>query len=99
MRIQQVTKSDGVRERCIAGVGATPVLRTFRVGSAALVAPTPVLPAIQKYRVQIQDTSAPDTKRINSIATEDSPTIPTSSTGEHHEQTETRTRRQQDSAR
>ena len=48
MRIQQVTKRDGVRERYIAGVGATPVLRTYRVSSAALVAPTPALPAIQK---------------------------------------------------
>jgi hypothetical protein len=41
MRIQQVTQKDGVKGRCVPGVGATPVLRTSRVGSAALVAPTP----------------------------------------------------------
>ncbi len=41
MRIQQVTRKDGVKGRYVPGVGATQVLRTFRVGSAALVAPTP----------------------------------------------------------
>ena len=30
------------------GVGATPVLRTSRIGSAALVAPTPATSTIQK---------------------------------------------------
>jgi len=32
---------DGVRERYVLGVGATPLLRSYRVGSAALVAPAP----------------------------------------------------------
>jgi hypothetical protein len=41
MQIQQVTREGGVKRRYVPGVGATPVLRTSRVGSAALVAPTP----------------------------------------------------------
>ena len=38
----------GVRERCVAEAGATPVLRTSRVGCAALVAPASALAHIQK---------------------------------------------------
>ncbi len=41
MRVQRVRQVDGVRKGCVPGAGATPVLRTSRVGSAALVAPTP----------------------------------------------------------
>lgn len=41
MQTQRVTRVGGVRERYVPGVGATPALRTCRVGSAALVAPTP----------------------------------------------------------
>ena len=41
MRIQRVTRMGGVREECVPGAGATPVLRTFRAGLAALVAPAP----------------------------------------------------------
>lgn len=43
MRIQRVTQMAGVTEKCVPGAGATPVLRTSRVGSAALVAPAPGL--------------------------------------------------------
>jgi hypothetical protein len=57
MRIQRVTRAGGVREECVPGAGATPVLRTFRVGSAALVAPAPCTPGIQKI-------SGADTGRI-----------------------------------
>jgi len=41
MKNQKPAQIDGVTERYVPGVGATPVLRTFRVGYAALVAPTP----------------------------------------------------------
>jgi len=41
MQIQQLASKCGVMKKCMPGVGATPVLRTSRVGSAALVAPTP----------------------------------------------------------
>jgi hypothetical protein len=41
MKNQKLAQIDGVTERYVPGVGATPVLRTFRVGYAALVAPTP----------------------------------------------------------
>ena len=41
MRIQRVTRRDGVKGRYVPGVGATPGLQPSRVGSAALVAPTP----------------------------------------------------------
>lgn len=64
MRIQQVRRVDGVREGCVPGAGATPVLRTYRVGSAALVAPAPGAVHIQKISTQIPDASAPDTRRI-----------------------------------
>jgi len=57
MRIQRVTRADGVREECVPGAGATPVLRTSRVGSAALVAPAPCIPGIQNI-------SGVDTERI-----------------------------------
>ena len=48
MMLQRVARTGGVRKRCRRGVGATPVLRTSRVGSAALVAPTPRTLPIQK---------------------------------------------------
>ena len=48
MRVQRVTRVDGVKGRYVAGVGATPVRCTYRVGSAALVAPTPGTPGIWK---------------------------------------------------
>jgi hypothetical protein len=57
MRIQRVTRMDGVREECVPGAGATPVLRTSRVGSAALVAPAPYTPSIQNI-------AGADTRRI-----------------------------------
>lgn len=41
MQIQRITRKDGVKRRRVPGVGATPVRCTCRVGSAALVAPTP----------------------------------------------------------
>ncbi len=47
----------GVTDRGVAGVGATPVRCTYRVGFAALVAPTPATPSIQQI-------SSADTKRI-----------------------------------
>ena len=48
MRIQRVTRTSGVKEECVPGAGATPVLRTSRVGSAALVAPAPCFKGIQQ---------------------------------------------------
>jgi hypothetical protein len=48
MRFQLVPRIGGVRDRYAPGVGATPVLRTSRVGSAALVAPTSRTPHIQR---------------------------------------------------
>jgi hypothetical protein len=57
MRIQRVTRAGGVREECVPGAGATPVLRTSRVGFAALVAPAPGTPSIQNI-------SGADTKCI-----------------------------------
>ncbi len=47
MRIQTATTTSRVMERYVPGAGATPVLRTSRVGSAALVAPAPDTIAIQ----------------------------------------------------
>lgn len=66
MKNQKSAQVGGVRERCVPGAGATPVLRTSRVGSAALVAPAPGTPGIQKYLAQIPDASAADTNRIGS---------------------------------
>jgi hypothetical protein len=41
MQRERVRRMAGVTVRCMPGAGATPVLRTSRVGSAALVAPAP----------------------------------------------------------
>jgi hypothetical protein len=41
MKDQETTQIGGVRERYVAGAGATPGYRPCRVGSAALVAPAP----------------------------------------------------------
>lgn len=41
MKNQPSTQIAGVREKCMPGVGATPVRCTYRVGCAALVTPTP----------------------------------------------------------
>ena len=57
MKNQQPIQIAGVKERCVVGVGATPVRCTCRVGSAALVAPTPATSTIQKI-------SGTDTERI-----------------------------------
>lgn len=57
MRNQKLVQIGGVRERYVPGAGATPVLRTSRVGSTALVAPAPGTPSIQKM-------SGADTGRI-----------------------------------
>ena len=43
MQRQRITQIHGVRERRVAEAGATAVLRTYRVGSAALVAPASAL--------------------------------------------------------
>ena len=48
MNNQKPVQIDGVRERYVPGAGATPVLRTSRVGFAALVAPAPDTPRIRK---------------------------------------------------
>jgi hypothetical protein len=48
MKNQQPTQIAGVRERYVPGVGATHPSGGFRVGYAALVAPTPGTPGIQK---------------------------------------------------
>jgi hypothetical protein len=60
MRIQQVRRVDGVREGCVPGAGATPVRCTSRIGSAALVAPTPGTSSIQNI-------SGADTERIRAV--------------------------------
>ncbi len=44
MQGQRVTRIDEVRESVCVGWERPPVLRTYRVGSAALVAPTPRTP-------------------------------------------------------
>lgn len=56
MKNQPSTQIAGVREKCMPGVGATPVRRTCRVGFAALVAPTPGLAGIR--RIFDTDTSS-----------------------------------------
>ena len=58
MKNQKAAQIGGVRERYVRGAGATPVLRTSRVGSAALVAPAP-------GTTGIQHSSATDTKPID----------------------------------
>lgn len=57
MRIQRVTRVGGVREECVLEAGATPVLRTSRVGSATLVAPAP-------QHHSFQEIASTDTERI-----------------------------------
>jgi hypothetical protein len=57
MKNHKTARTGGVRERCVPGAGATPVLRTSRAGSAALVAPAPGTPGIQNI-------SGADTGRI-----------------------------------
>jgi hypothetical protein len=57
MKNQKPVQIDGVRERYVSGAGATPVLRTSRVGFAALVAPAPGTSGIQNI-------SGADTKCI-----------------------------------
>ena len=51
MRVERVTQVVGVTGRCRPGAGATPVLRTSRVGSAALVAPAPGTSGIENVSV------------------------------------------------
>ena len=68
MRVQRVRQVDGVREGCVPGAGATPVLRTSRAGSAALVAPAPGTPDIQRI-------SGADTRRICAGYKPDRPSI------------------------
>jgi hypothetical protein len=48
MKAQRVMRVGEVREGCMPGAGATPVLRTSRDGSAALVAPAPGFIGIQQ---------------------------------------------------
>ena len=48
MKNQKLVQIGGVRERYVPGAGATPVLRTSRAPEAALVAPAPGTPGIQK---------------------------------------------------
>jgi len=48
MKNQKPIQMGGVRERYVPGAGATPVLRTSRVGPAALVAPAPGFICIQQ---------------------------------------------------
>lgn len=48
MKNQKPTQMGGVSERYVPGAGATPVLRTSRVGPAALVAPAPGSIGIQQ---------------------------------------------------
>jgi hypothetical protein len=49
MKAQRVIHLDWVKEKCGAEAGATPVLRTSRVGSAALVAPATGTQVSRKY--------------------------------------------------
>ena len=72
MKNTRVTQIDGVRERYVPGAGATPVLRTSRVGSAALVAPAPGTTRYpDTYLAQILNASALDTNRISSASIAD----------------------------
>lgn len=48
MQLQRVTRVDGVREGYVPGVGATQCSALSASTDAALVAPTPGLPRIQK---------------------------------------------------
>ncbi len=57
MRIQRVTRTDGVREECSPGVGATYPSGVSASADAALVAPTP-------GTTDIQNVSVTDTKLI-----------------------------------
>ena len=57
MTNQKLVQIGGVRERYVPGAGATPVLRTSRADSAALVAPAPGTPGIQNI-------SCADTGRV-----------------------------------
>jgi hypothetical protein len=57
MRIQRVMEIRGVREKYVPGAGATPSRCDCRVGSAALVAPTPGTSGIENMFVA-------DTQRI-----------------------------------
>ena len=54
-----------------AEAGATAVLRTCRVGSAALVAPASAYHLSRKYLKQIRHAFAPDTNRIGSASIAD----------------------------
>ena len=51
MKIEQVRQRAGVTEKYVPWAGATPVQWTCRVGCAALVAPAPGIPDIQKISV------------------------------------------------
>ena len=68
MKNQKLVQIEGVRERYVPGAGATPVLRTSRAGSAALVAPAPGTPDIQRI-------SGADTRRICAGYKPDRPSI------------------------
>ena len=68
MNNQKLVQIGGVRERYVPGAGATPVLRTSRVGSAALVAPAPSTPSIQNI-------AGADTKCICAGYKPDQPSI------------------------
>ncbi len=57
MQIQQLAEERRVMEGYTPGAGATPVRRTSRVGSTALVTPAP-------GHTDIRSTSSSDSKRI-----------------------------------
>ena len=61
----------GVRERCVAEAGATPLLRNYRVGYTALVAPASAHYVFRKYRSQKLHRSALDTSQIKSASIAD----------------------------
>ena len=66
MKIEQFRQRAGVTEKYVPGAGATPSRWDCRVGYAALVAPAPGIPDIQKYLSRTSNRSAPDTNEIGS---------------------------------
>jgi hypothetical protein len=68
---QKPEQIEGDRERYVSGAGATPVLRTSRVSFAALVAPAPGKPPIQKIVGADRKYVWPESDRIDSALVAD----------------------------
>jgi hypothetical protein len=68
MRVQRVTRIDGVKGRYVPGVGATPACSLPRRLTPRWSLPPPAYQASRKYLTQIFHASAPDTNRISSAS-------------------------------